>query len=205
MRKKGKITNWNDGKGFGFITPIGGGNRIFIHVKAFKNRNTRPEINQIVTYDISTDSQGRVCAENASRLGDKSTNRSKRKFSITSFIVVFVFSVLLCLSVLAAKIPVIILAFYAVASLLTFITYAVDKSAAQKGDWRTPESTLHFLSLAGGWPGALIAQQKLRHKSKKQSFRAVYWMTVFVNFGAFIWILTPNGNAFLQSILVNIT
>ena len=201
MRQKGKITNWNDDKGFGFITPIGGGKQIFIHIKAFKSRNSRPEINQIVTYDISKDKRGRVCAENASRLGDKTT---KSKSSVTSLIVFFVFSVFLALSVLTAKIPAIVLAFYAATSLFTFIMYAVDKSAAKKGDWRTPESTLHFLSLAGGWPGALIAQQKLRHKSKKQSFRAVFWVTVFVNFGAFIWLLTPNGNAVLQSFLVNI-
>ncbi|NOQ78845.1 MAG: DUF1294 domain-containing protein [Gammaproteobacteria bacterium] len=205
MRQKGKITNWNDDKGFGFITPVGDGKQIFIHVKAFKNRNTRPEINQIVTYDISKDNQGRVCAENASRLEDKSTKRSKNNISATSVIIVFVFAIFLALSVLTAKIPVIVLAFYSVASLLTFIMYAVDKSAAQNGDWRTPESTLHFLSLAGGWPGALIAQQKLRHKSKKQSFRAVFWVTVFINFSAFIWLLTPNGNTFLQSFMINIT
>ena len=105
---------------------------------------------------------------------------------------------------MTAKIPVIVLAFYVVASMFTFIMYAVDKSAAQKGNWRTPERTLHFLSLTGGWPGALIAQQKLRHKSKKQSFRAVFWLTVFVNFGALIWLSSPNGNVILKSILINL-
>jgi len=76
VRKKGKIKNWNDDKGFGFITLMGGGKQIFIHIKAFKNSNSRrPDINQIVTYDLSKDKQGRVCAKNASRLGDKTTNR----------------------------------------------------------------------------------------------------------------------------------
>jgi len=205
VQQKGKITNWNDDKGFGFITPIGDGKRIFIYVKAFKNRNPRPEINQMVTYDISMDKQGRACAKNASRLGDKSPKRTKNKNGAPSIIIVFVFAVFLALSVLAAKLPVLFLAFYFVASVFTFIMYAVDKSAAQNGDWRTPESTLHFLSLVGGWPGALIAQQKLRHKSKKQSFRAVFWVTVLVNFCVFIWLLTPNGNAILQSVIANIT
>jgi uncharacterized membrane protein YsdA (DUF1294 family)/cold shock CspA family protein len=205
VQQKGKITNWNDDKGFGFITPIGDGKQIFIHVKAFKNRNTRPEINQMVTYDISMDKQGRACAKKASRLGDKSPKRTKNKNGAPSIIIVFVFAVFLALSVLAAKLPVLVLAFYFVASVFTFIMYAVDKSAAQNGDWRTPESTLHFLSLVGGWPGALIAQQKLRHKSKKQSFRAVFWVTVLVNFCVFIWLLTPNGNAILQSVIANIT
>lgn len=205
MRQKGKITNWNDDKGFGFISPMGDGKQIFIHIKAFNNRNSRPEMNQIVTYDISKDKQGRVCAENASRLGDKTTKRSKNKINVTSIIVVLVFLVFLALSVLTAKIPIIVIAFYAVVSLFTFIMYAVDKSAAKNGDWRTSESTLHFLSLVGGWPGALLAQQKLRHKSKKQSFRAVFGVTAVANFGAFIWLLTPNGNSMLQSLVVNIT
>lgn len=82
----------------------------------------------------------------------------------------------------AAEIPALM-----VLSLLTFIIYALDKSAAKNGAWRAEESTLHLLSLAGGWPGALIAQQKLRHKSKKQSFRSVFWVTVLLNCGAFAW------------------
>jgi uncharacterized membrane protein YsdA (DUF1294 family) len=87
------------------------------------------------------------------------------------------------------------------ASLLTFIMYAWDKSAAKSGEWRTQESTLHLMSLAGGWPGALIAQQKLRHKTKKQSFRLVFWVTVLLNCGAFVWLFTPNGAATLQSLI----
>jgi len=77
--------------------------------------------------------------------------------------------------------------------------YAVDKSAAKKGIWRTQESTLHLLSLTGGWPGALVAQQKLRHKSKKESFRLVFWATVVLNLGAFVWLHTPTGAATLQA------
>ncbi len=205
MQQKGKITNWNNDKGFGFITPIGGGKQIFIHINTFKNRSLRPELNQIVSYDISKDNRGRTCAKNASRFGDKKSKKIKKSSSRLSIIIVFIFSIFLVLSILATKMPALILAVYFVVSLLTFIMYSVDKSAAQNGDWRTPESTLHFLSLACGWPGALIAQQKLRHKSKKQPFRAVFWVTVFLNFTVFIWFLTPKGNAVLQSILVNIT
>ena len=59
-------------------------------------------------------------------------------------------------------------------SALTFVAYALDKHAAQTGRWRTPESTLHLLELAGGWPGAWIAQQVLRHKSSKRAYRVVF-------------------------------
>jgi hypothetical protein len=57
----------------------------------------------------------------------------------------------------------------------------------------TSESTLHVLALVGGWPGALIAQNRLRHKSKKQPFRAVFWATVVMNCAAFIWLFTQEG------------
>ena len=66
-------------------------------------------------------------------------------------------------------------------SLLTFFAYAVDKSAAINGRKRTPEKTLHLLSVAGGWLGALLAQQLLRHKCSKPSFVAVFWITVAAN------------------------
>jgi uncharacterized membrane protein YsdA (DUF1294 family) len=74
-----------------------------------------------------------------------------------------------------------IFGWYLIISLLAFIVYAKDKAAAKKGSWRIPESTLHLLSLLGGWPGALIAQQTLRHKSKKEPFRFIFWITVFLN------------------------
>ena len=70
---------------------------------------------------------------------------------------------------------------YIVASMAAFVAYGADKSAAQSGRWRTPESTLHVLSLIGGWPGALVAQRVFRHKSRKRSFRAAFYATVALN------------------------
>jgi uncharacterized membrane protein YsdA (DUF1294 family) len=91
---------------------------------------------------------------------------------------------------------------YAALSLVTFFAYAFDKSAAQRGAWRTSEGTLLFLGLAGGWPGALIAQQTLRHKSKKTSFRAVFWITVVFNCVALAWLHTESGRETLRSLFV---
>ena len=53
MNLKGKITSGNDQKGFGLVTPVAGDDRVFVHIKAFSNRNRRPEINQDVTYTLS--------------------------------------------------------------------------------------------------------------------------------------------------------
>jgi uncharacterized membrane protein YsdA (DUF1294 family)/cold shock CspA family protein len=204
MRSKGRITSWNDEKGFGFITPLAGGKRVFIHIKAFSNSNRRPDVNQLVTYALSNDKQGRPCAANPTLAGDRLPEKEKRKNGSLSTIGAAFFLVIVGASVLTAKIPPLILALYIVGSLFTFIVYAVDKSAAKKGVRRTPENTLHLLSLVGGWPGALIAQQKLRHKSKKQSFRSVFWATVFLNCGAFIWLFTPTGSATLHSLTAGV-
>ncbi|SCY76711.1 DUF1294 domain-containing protein [Desulfoluna spongiiphila] len=77
--------------------------------------------------------------------------------------------------------PIATAAVYLGASCATFLAYALDKSAAKHGKWRTQEKTLHLLALAGGWPGAIIAQQSLRHKTRKKTFRALFWLTVTLN------------------------
>lgn len=75
-----------------------------------------------------------------------------------------------------------ILLFYcSVWSFVTFIVYGIDKSSAKRNTWRVSETTLHFLSLLGGWPGALLGQKAFRHKTKKRGFRLVFWLTVMVN------------------------
>ncbi|QNG99251.1 DUF1294 domain-containing protein [Pseudomonas sediminis] len=71
-----------------------------------------------------------------------------------------------------------VLPLYLLASLLSFMQYWLDKRSAQSGGQRTAENTLHLVELAGGWPGALIAQQAFRHKTRKASYQAVFWLIV---------------------------
>lgn len=71
-----------------------------------------------------------------------------------------------------------LLPLYLGASLISFLQYWMDKRSAQQGGWRTPEQTLHLVELAGGWPGALIAQQTFRHKTRKASYQSVFWLIV---------------------------
>ena len=90
-----------------------------------------------------------------------------------------------------------LIALYGAASPVTYVFYALDKNAARKGAWRIPEAQLHLLALIGGWPGAVFAQQSLRHKSKKPSFRFVFRLTVILNAAVAVWLLTPTGAVIL--------
>lgn len=199
MREKGKLRTWNDEKGFGFLVPDGGGKDVFIHISAFSNRGRRPEVGQIVTYKLSADNQGRPRATKATLPGDRVASPKAKGGGTSAVIVSGAFLAILLASVLSHKIPAVILWAYLGISVITFFWYAYDKTAAKDGAWRTPESTLHWLSLLGGWPGALIAQQTLRHKSKKKLFRATFWFTVVVNCGVLGWMFTPEGADIVQS------
>ena len=199
MRQQGKIRSWNDEKGFGFIVPNQGGKDVFMHISAFGNRGRRPEVGQIVIYALVTDEQGRPRASKATLPGDRLRAQKKKGGGAGAFIVAGAFLALVVLSVFSGKIPTMILWLYLGVSLIAYLVYAFDKEAAKDGAWRTPESTLHWLAVAGGWPGALIAQQVLRHKSKKKSVHAAFWVTVFLNVGVFAWMFTPTGAGTMHS------
>ena len=94
-----------------------------------------------------------------------------------------------------------IIAWYTFINLTTILAYAVDKRAARKDRWRVPEAHLHLLSLLGGWPGAILAQQKLRHKTVKRSFRFVFWITVILNVAGLVWLLSPQGSGITEALL----
>ena len=63
MEQQGRLTQWNDARGFGFITPLSGGARIFVHISQFQQRNRRPCLNDQLTYSIGRDEQGRLRAK----------------------------------------------------------------------------------------------------------------------------------------------
>jgi uncharacterized membrane protein YsdA (DUF1294 family) len=66
-------------------------------------------------------------------------------------------------------------------SLFTYLSYRSDKRRAEAGEWRIPEATLHLAELAGGWPGAFLAQRSYRHKTAKLSFQIVFWLIVLLH------------------------
>lgn len=190
MRYQGKVKHWKDDQGFGFVTPNGGGQKAFVHIKAFSNSSYRP------------DERGRFFAKNIRFAVDPATSNTSNKSTSLGTNFAIIFGLLLALSALLGRLPLEIVGLYLASSIFTFLAYTIDKSAAQNGRWRTKESTLHLFGLVGGWPGALLAQKTLRHKSKKQEFQTVFWVTVIANCFTLGWLLvTKSGSTFLSSIL----
>lgn len=105
----------------------------------------------------------------------------KIAFFITQFILI------LTASFLYNRLSINFVFLYLVFSLITFILYRQDKLAAKSNAWRIKESTLLWLGLVGGWPGALIAQEKYRHKTSKSKFQLMFWITIVINYLALIW------------------
>ena len=70
MRYQGRITNWNDDKGYGFVTPNGGGEKAFVHITAFSNSHRRPTESDLITYELATDQQHRLQAGSIRFVGD---------------------------------------------------------------------------------------------------------------------------------------
>lgn len=188
MRAKGKIQKWDDERGFGFIKPEPGNQELFFHITSFRNRGTRPNIGMEVNFELGEDAQGRKQAKNVEVIGSKKTHQAVNAFMVAALFL----SIVGLLSGLG-YIHKVILWLYVATSLWLFMLYLLDKSAAEKGRRRIPEATLHNFALIGGWPGALFAQQLLRHKSKKETFRRIFWFTVFLNVSALAYLLSPYG------------
>lgn len=201
MPHKGRLATWNDDKGFGFIEPNDGGPRVFVHIKAFESRSRRPIQGDAVSYETAKDEQRRINAVKA-ELGD---GNSRRRTGPKGRAPAIVFSLLFLgalgyLTYIEILHP-FLLYWYLGASLIAYAAYANDKSAAQSGRWRTKEATLLLIGLVGGWPGALIAQESLRHKSRKTSFQVLFAISVVLNVVALVWLNSADSGVFLIQLL----
>lgn len=196
MRFEGYLKSWNDERGFGFVEPVKGGDEIFVHIKALPPRSGRPELNQLLSFEVELGPQGKKRAKNvemirATKVPKRRQQTSPAQWGVASRFAIPAFLVLYVALAVIWRVPAVFAAVYVVASLVCFLAYAFDKSAAEQGRWRISEGTLLALGLVGGWPGAIVAQQALRHKSNKPSFRSAFWATVVVNVVAFTALNSP--------------
>lgn len=198
MRQEGILKTWNDDRGFGFIEPVHGGQEVFVHIKAFPARAARPEVGVALSFEVELSAEGKKRARRvellkARRRAGPSPSGSPVRWGTATLFAIPAFFVGAAVVAHFFKLPAWVMGGYGLMSLVCFVVYGQDKSAAQvEGRRRVPESTLLMLGLLGGWPGAIVAQQLLRHKSSKASFRARFWLSVLgnvVGFVALSWVL----------------
>jgi len=167
-RRVGMITQWFDEKGYGWVES--GGKRYFAHIKEFEPGQRRPKSGEEVRFIPGIDLGWRPYAKGLTLV------KAGKVPSGTGALVLF--CLLLVLPLLALFwLP---LPWWMgaggmlIVSAITYAMYAHDKKQAVSQGWRISESSLHLGELLGGWPGAFIAQWRLRHKCSKPGYQFVY-------------------------------
>lgn len=196
MRIEGLVKRWHDERGFGFIEPVHGGQEIFVHIKAFRPGTRRPAIGQHVSFEVERNQDGKKRARNvepvrSSRRAAQRRSNPAADWGTATLLTIPAFAVLYALVAFLWRVPNLVGGAYVLLSVACFAAYAVDKAAASSGRWRVSEQTLLAIGLFGGWPGGILAQQFMRHKSVKASFRAEFRVTVAVNVCAFVILSSP--------------
>ena len=213
MRFEGSLIQWNDERGFGWIKANGGDEKIFVHISAFVPRppaDQRPQVGQRLEFSVGMD-KGKKRAEQVSWRGTQSKPRAAQNAPQQrngrsaasaggwhasgrfSYGVVLIWLLLVLAYTLIWSSPQWLWPGYALMSVLTFALYSQDKWAAKHGRWRVAEKNLQTMALLGGWPGAVLGQQWLRHKSSKTEFQLQFWLLVFVHIAVMLWLLSPWG------------
>jgi uncharacterized membrane protein YsdA (DUF1294 family) len=157
----------------------------------------RPVLGEIVVYQLMPDRQGRHQGAQVVISGDRPAAPGSRRSGVWSLFFSAFFFVVVMVAVFSGKVVPMVLAVYVLGSAVTFFIYAWDKSAAKNNGWRTPENTLHLLGLLGGWPGGLVAQRLLRHKSSKPRFLWFFWGTVVLNCCGLAWVVAGMPGPFM--------
>jgi len=191
MRFSGRLKSWNADRGFGFIEPDGGGQEVFVHVSAVPSRLRPPRLGQVFTFEVELNREGKKRAANVgvvepSRVAPRVQREAPARWGIASALAIPAFAIVYFLVARRYSVSHWFALTYVVLSAACLMAYAFDKSAAVAGRWRSSEQSLLVLGVMGGWPGGLIAQHLLRHKSSKASFREAFWGTVVFNIAAFV-------------------
>ncbi|MFO8142680.1 MAG: cold shock and DUF1294 domain-containing protein [Marinobacter sp.] len=200
MDQKGSLTSWNDAKGFGFITPENGSERLFAHISAYQGRG-RPSASRKVVYAQTKDEKGRLRAASFQYAGVARHRAAVATGVWVALLMAAAVGGVVSALYLQGYVPLLLPVFYGVMSLITFLMYAVDKGAAENGNRRVPEGRLHLFELLCGWPGALVGQQFFRHKTRKTSFQVSFWFSVVLNLAVLGWLLVWPGAEFARQAL----
>lgn len=192
VRQQGKLVEWNDARGFGFVVTHGTERRIFVHIRQFApGRPRRPREGDILVYEVRHGERAKAMADAVCFASDAKRRPRGMRRSRWGFVETFIllFGVGLVVLVTTGKLPWQIAATYPLLGVATWLAYRKDKQAAAHARWRTQDSTLQLLALLGGWPGAWLAQRHLRHKSSKFSFQLTFGFMVALNLAGLLWLV----------------
>ena len=201
-RVDGTLLSWNSERGFGFIAPTDGGSNVFVHIKAFPKGASAPRIGDELSFELETAEDGRMRATRvrAARRGEAQPYRGGRapsRAGAFEYLAIVAFVALYVVVDRAWAVPLWVGGLYLVTSVLSFLVYRADKAAAVTRSSRIPERSLLLLGLVGGWPGAIVGQQILRHKTRKLRFRYLFWSCVFFNVLGFLVLTSPIFTGFV--------
>jgi uncharacterized membrane protein YsdA (DUF1294 family)/cold shock CspA family protein len=166
--RTGKIVAWDQKRGFGWLECEG--ERLFVHLREFKGTKIIPGLNVEFPFVVGTDVQGRPCAKgvDASLVNGSVKVLGWLQLATLLFWPIAGVSNLSELWWIPASQMMII-------SIATYKLYEYDKRQAIAYGWRVPQTIMYLAEMAGGWPGAFIAQRRLRHKSTKKSYQSIFW------------------------------
>ena len=143
MRETGRVSAWQDERGFGFVAPHAGGPRSFLHYKAFARGSRRPVDGDLISYRTATDERGRSRAVDARFAGERRSPRTTRRRTLPRSGMASGFLLLVVAAAVLGLLPQVVAAAYVLGSVVSYLLYASDKSAAGTRRQRTPENTLH--------------------------------------------------------------
>lgn len=191
-RHVGRITEWQDERGFGFVTPDGGGDRAFVHIKEFERGSPRPMIGMVISFELQIDQRRRLYAARPRVVDSGTRSYVARSGGLPRKGMAAVFLIAISFGCLTSQFPASLALVYAGMSAIAFVMYGIDKSAAVYRLRRIPEANLQVVGLLGGWPGSLFAQEAFRHKTSKSEFQILFWFTVVMNCSVLVWLLSTN-------------
>lgn len=75
----GTLKAWNTDKGYGFISPINGGQEIFIHISDYPKRGGAPKVGEWLSFEITLNKDGKKKAVNVQRPEANKPGQARRK------------------------------------------------------------------------------------------------------------------------------
>ncbi len=168
-----RIVEWDQARGRG--TLCFEKHRIPLQRDDFMVHHKRPEVGDVVEFRLGRDEAGRITAQEVEHHNDGGRIRF---WHLLELLVLMAAPGYALFRLADRNDWRLVVGCVLGLSTIGFLLYWLDKLRARYGQWRVAESSLHLVSLLGGWPGAFLAQRHFRHKTSKLRFQLVFWLII---------------------------